>query len=127
MAENPSYYDVAGVIDQLYRGATGVPRRFFLRSDELVAIARRRRGLRPEFFKEMARYLEDVHSILMSYPRLGQGGILAFVGARLMTRWSLACDIDNLFDVSTAMSWGETVRARIINLMQMKPQQGRYY
>ena len=124
MAENLSSLDVAGVLDQLYRGATGIPRRFFLRSDELMALARRQRGLRREFFKEMARYLEDVHSILVSYPRLAQGGLLAFVGARLMTRWPLARDIDSLLDISAAVSWGEIMRARIIKLMEMKPQQG---
>jgi hypothetical protein len=88
MATALSPSDVAGVLDQLYRAANGVPRRFYLRSEQLRTWTGRKR-LRSEFIAQIA-YALGRHSILMSYPRLGQEGVLGFVSARVAQDWPSA-------------------------------------
>lgn len=110
--------DVAGVLDQLYRAANGVPRRFYLRSEDLRVMARRERALRPEFFEETDQQLEVVHSILMSYPRLGRGGVLGFVSSRVAESWPVA-PVGDLRDALAERSdtdWPHVVRRRLLKL-----------
>jgi len=90
MAVDFSPKDVAGVLDQIYRAAKGRPQRFWLRSEELKAFASRPRSLRPEFFDQLALELELRYSILMSYPRLGHGGILGFASSVIVERWPMS-------------------------------------
>src|SRR5258708_1772773 len=90
MATDLSSEAVAGVLDQLYRAARGLRRRFQLRSEELRVVAGRERSLRPKFFEQLAWDLEYRHSILMSYPRLGRGGTLGFASSVIAERWQAA-------------------------------------
>src|SRR4051812_27134399 len=112
-----SHRDVAGVLDQLYRGATGLPRRFFLRSEELRKLAGRERA-RIEFFEEAARQLEVVHSILMSYPRYGRGGVVGFVSSRMAESWPMARAgiVRNTFGDQHNNDWAEATRMRLQHL-----------
>jgi hypothetical protein len=83
---------VAGVLDALYRGATGVPRRFYLasvasRDHELREFAGRTRALRPDFFGQVGEELECVFEILMSQPRNPKEGILGFASLNIVESW----------------------------------------
>src|SRR4051794_13373153 len=109
MPNQLSHRDVAGVLDQLYRGATGLPHRFFLRSEELRNFAGRERA-RIEFFEEVARQLGTVHSILMSYPRFARGGLLGFVSSRVAESWPMiptSIVRNTLFSVQHNDDWAE--------------------
>ena len=113
--------DVAGVLDQLYRAANGVPRRFYLRSEELRRLAKRKRSLRPEFFEETARELEICYSILMSYPRLGRGGVLGFVSLRIAESWRAAPEdtIREALRGQFGSDWAPSVRRRLQTLYEL--------
>jgi hypothetical protein len=113
--------DVAGVLDQLYRAANGVPRRFYLRSEDLRMLSRRERSLRPEFFEETARQLEVCYSILMSYPRLGRGGVLGFVSLRIAENWPAAPEgtIREALLGQFGSDWAPSVRRRIQKLYEL--------
>jgi hypothetical protein len=83
---------VAGVLDALYRGATGVPRRFYLasiesRDHELREFAGRTRALRPDFFGQVGETLECVFEILMSQPRNPKEGVLGFASLNIVEKW----------------------------------------
>jgi hypothetical protein len=83
---------VAGVLDALYSGATGVPRRFYLaniesRDHELREFAGRTRALRPEFFSQVGEKLECEFKILMSQPRNPKEGILGFASLNIVENW----------------------------------------
>jgi hypothetical protein len=115
MATGLSPREFGGVLAELYRAATGVPRRFHLRSEDLKTIARRERA-RGEFFWEVARELEIMHSILMSYPRLSRGGVLGFASIRVAERWQkLRTQVFGIYCGSgqtvTGLTWLETACA----------------
>src|SRR5262245_29628285 len=122
MATNLSPREVGGVLDQLYRAATGVPRRFYLRSEDLQRFAGRERALRPEFFEEAGRELELWHSILMSYPRLGRGGVLGFVSERALERWPAAPARSVRDAIATPANgdWAKTARERLHKLSSLE-------
>jgi hypothetical protein len=117
MATGLSRREVGGVLAELYRAATGVPRRFHLRSEDLKTIARRKRA-RGEFFWEVARELEIMHSILMSYPRLSRGGVLGFASIRVAERWPTASDtsIRDILRERSDGDWTDLARNRLRKL-----------
>jgi hypothetical protein len=114
--------NIAGVLDQLYRGAKavkdegalaqhlqdrdagsggskntdagGVPRRFYLsmRAAELRKFSGRQRSLRSDFFERLGVLLEWNFRILMSFPRLPKDGILGFASLRIVESWPPASD-----------------------------------
>jgi hypothetical protein len=92
MSRDLSPEDVAGVLDELYRGATGRPKRFYLasiesRDHELREFAGRTRALRPEFFNQAGETLERYCGILMSQPRNPKEGILGFASLNIVEKW----------------------------------------
>jgi hypothetical protein len=121
MATDLSAAAVAGVLDQLYRAARGLPRRFHLRSEELRLLAGRERSLRTQFFEQVAYELEYGHSILMSYPRLGRGGTLGFASDVIAQRWQAAPE-QNLkiaLDEKLGTDWAQSVRKRLRKLYEL--------
>jgi hypothetical protein len=75
---------IAAVLFEVYRGATRVPRRFYLsglasQDHELRMFASRTRALRPEFFNQVGEELECECDIFMSFPRRPKEGVLGFV------------------------------------------------
>lgn len=92
MSRDLSPDDVAGVLGELYRGATGVPKRFYLasiesRDHELRQFAGRTRALRPDFFGQVGEQLECPFEILMSQPRNPKEGILGFASLNTVAKW----------------------------------------
>jgi hypothetical protein len=92
MSRDLSPSAVAGVLDALYRGATGVPKRFYLtnvesRDHELREFAGRTRALRPEFFSQVGEKLECGFEILMSQPRNPKECILGFASSNIVEKW----------------------------------------
>src|SRR4051812_31719266 len=79
--------DTAGILDQIYRAAKGVPQRFYLTPERLKNFTGRKR-LRNEFLEE-AGYLLDLYSILMSYPRSAHRR-LGFVSWDFAETWEAA-------------------------------------
>jgi hypothetical protein len=126
VAADLSPRDVGGILDQLYRAATGQPRRFYLRREDLKALAGRKRA-RPEFFEEIGRELEIVHSILMSYPRLARGWLIGFVSERLAQGWPAASaeNVRKALTVPLDGDWALSVRKRLQRLHALGQIEGK--
>jgi|SRR5215472_9241020 len=109
---------VAGVLDQVYRAATGAPRRFYLSNQRLSQLAGRTRALRPEFFEKMGFELEYCHTILISYPRLDPGGTLGFVSTVFAEQWpaTKADCLEEVVNAHASADWARAARMRLVKL-----------
>jgi hypothetical protein len=121
MSADLSAHDVAGGLDQLYRAAKSLPRRFHLRSEDLRIFAKRERSLRPEFIDQVAEELEGYYSILMSYPRLGRGGVLGFASSRIAQNWQAAPkgNVRTALREKLESDWAQSVRQRLKQLYEL--------
>jgi hypothetical protein len=77
--------DTAGILDQIYRAAKGLPRRFYLTPERLKDFVGRKR-LRTEFLDDVGGHLIDNHGIWMSYPRSSRRNV-GFASWNLADSW----------------------------------------